>query len=131
MKSQNSTKTAFLQSLEELRTPSENTPFTDRELDAYYNALIYIFEHLNYRKFYPRLKEKQIDRFLLQNNHVYLMKDKKLMLANLYFLWSKGECERSKVKLQGLIILLMEIMEGFTDVQVHTLMKKITPLFKN
>lgn len=130
MKSQNTTKTAFLQSLVELRTPFEVTHFTDVELDTYYSTLIYIFGHQNYSEFYPRLKQKDIDRFLFQNNHVYLIRDQKLMLANLYFLWSKGERERAKHKLQGLVVLLREIMKEFTDEEVQTLVKKITPLFK-
>lgn len=132
MKTKKNLKTEFLRSfsLEETKNQSENRRFTKTELDAYFSALIFIFEHLNYSKHLPRLKEKHIDRFLMQNNGVYLMEDNKMMLAHLYFLWSKGDGTFSRNKIQGLVVLLLEIMKGFTDEEEQELKALISVLLK-
>jgi len=130
MKDQNERKSRFIQTLNDSKKSKDNRPFTDAELNLYFEALIYIFDKIDYSDCVQKLKVKGIDRLLLLHNGVFLMKDKKLMLSHLYYMWSQGEREFSQIKIQGLVGLVLEIMVLVPEDQVQTLMDQLTPLFK-
>src|SRR5690606_37593496 len=126
MKDQNERKSRFIQTLNDSKKSKDNRPFTDAELNLYFEALIYIFDKIDYSDCVQKLKVKGIDRLLLLHNGVFLMKDKKLMLSHLYYMWSQGEREFSQIKIQGLVGLVLEIMVLVPEDQVQTLMDQLT-----
>jgi len=128
MKDQNERKSRFIRTLNESKKSKDNRPFTDAELNLYFETLIYIFEKIDYTACVQKLKAKGIDRLLLLHNGVFLMKDKKLMLSHLYYMWSQGEREFSQVKIQGLVGLVLEVAGEFEGDEFEGIKKRLSSI---
>lgn len=129
MKSQfNSQSIDLLKMLETIRKRNGEKVFKESETDVYFSLLIYLIEQLDLSYWSDHFKRKKLDKYFFQTIGISLTANKKITIAQIYFLWSRESHPHPYFQIRGLDTLIKEVTAALNGQQIQEISKRVQSL---